>query len=587
MAKSANLMIRLGAQVSGALVGLKSVYSGLDNITRKVTGLSLVKLGGLVGLVTAGAGLTGVGVKILKLGANAETTRLAFQTMLGSVERGDAMMAKLDRFSNSTPYSGDQVNRAAKTLIGFGVAAGDVEGRLRAVGDVASGSGKDFNELTAIYGKVFAKGKADSEDLNQMVEAGIPIVKLLGEQYGKTGAEIYDMASKGEISASDIAKAFDQMSGKGGVYANMMEAQSQTVSGMWGAIVGQLEYAGSLIGEAIQPLVKSILSYFQGWADELVKMSQDGRMVQFLATVAYTAIDMGATIAKGFLYVKEYAVAVFGAIADAGAAVWYGVQGSAILAFVNVVKWVNIAWEQTSAVFTVIGRVAAILWDSFVSGVNGLCAKVVNLVLQAVNSVIGMLNRIPGVNIDMVEKPAFVEKMEKTAREAGARAAAEAQAVLSGKDFKDASAKAERKNAEWSGTEEQGKQLVDKSATAMQSVVDRFSNAAKNVESGGKAIDEFAGKATATVEKWQLDTQNRQAAQRNARLDEKKETPAETAAKAPKLKREKELSDSLTKIGGYNFGPNAIRSIDRERNKLLGDILEAVGKIDVRGGSLA
>ena len=224
--------------------------------------------------------------------------------MLGSIQAGDAMMAKLDRFSNSTPYSGDQVNRAAKTLLGFGVAAGDVESVLRKVGDVAAGSGKDFNELSSIYGKIFAKGKADSEDLNQMVEAGIPIVKLLGEEFGKGGDEIYDMAMKGQISAEAISAAFDKMSGKGGVYANMMDQQSKTVSGIWGAIVGQLEYAGSLIGEAIEPLVKSVLTYFQGWADEIVAMCQDGRMVQYIATVAYTAIDIDATVARHLLVAK-------------------------------------------------------------------------------------------------------------------------------------------------------------------------------------------------------------------------------------------------------------------------------------------
>ena len=76
------------------------------------------------------AGLTaGVGAgafALTKYGAAAEQTRLAFRTMLGSIADGDAMMAKLDRFSNSTPYSGDQVNQAAKTLLAFGVEAGDV-----------------------------------------------------------------------------------------------------------------------------------------------------------------------------------------------------------------------------------------------------------------------------------------------------------------------------------------------------------------------------------------------------------------------------------------------------------------------------
>ncbi len=114
---STSLIIRLGAQVSGAVTGIRSVYSGLDRVVQKVTSLSLVKVGSLVGLVTAGAGIGGVATKIFQLGARAETTRLSFQTMLGSIQAGDAMMAKLDRFSNSTPYSGDQFAKKATDTV--------------------------------------------------------------------------------------------------------------------------------------------------------------------------------------------------------------------------------------------------------------------------------------------------------------------------------------------------------------------------------------------------------------------------------------------------------------------------------------
>lgn len=584
---STSLIIRLGAQVSGAVTGIRSVYSGLDRVVQKVTSLSLVKVGSLVGLVTAGAGIGGVTTKIFQLGARAETTRLSFQTMLGSIQAGDAMMAKLDRFSNSTPYSGDQVNRAAKTLLGFGVAAGDVESVLRKVGDVAAGSGKDFNELSSIYGKVFAKGKADSEDLNQMVEAGIPIVKLLGEEFGKGGDEIYDMASKGQISAEAISAAFDKMSGKGGVYANMMDQQSKTVSGIWGAIVGQLEYAGSLIGEAIEPLVKSVLTYFQGWADEIVAMCQDGRMVQYIATIAYTAIDMGATVARQLLVAKEYGVAGFNAICDIGMAAFYGIQGSAVIAFAGIMKALNWAREQFNAVATVINRVYSATWNALLAGISGFWAATINLVLNGVNAVIGMLNKIPGVDIDLVEKPAFVRNLENFARSAGDTAKKEMQAVLSGQDFKEASRRAAAKNREWNSLEKTGSELNKKAYDRVLSAAGQFKQAAANIEAGKKTIDQFAKKATDTVAKWQAGTQQKQNERNNAKLDVKPEQPrAAAAGAAPALKRDRLMTDSLTKIGLYNFGPNSVKSIDRERNQLLGELLEGVNRINGRIGGV-
>ncbi|MBR4665246.1 MAG: tape measure protein [Lentisphaeria bacterium] len=582
-----NVMIRIGAHVSGAVGGIRGVYGALDSLTQKASSLAVVKFGSLISLATAGLGITGIGLKVAKLGAHAETTRLAFQTMLGSIEKGDAMMAKLDRFSNSTPYSGDQVNQAAKTLLAFGISAGSVEEELRKVGDVAAGTGKDFNELANIYGKVFAKGKADSMVLNQMIAAGIPIVKLLGEQYGKSGDEVYTMAEKGEISAKAISDAFAKMSGEGGVYANMMEKQSQTVSGMWGAIVGQLEYAGSLIGESIAPIVKKILAYFQGWADELVAMSQDGRMVQYLSTVALTAINMGATVVKAFVWIKEYGLAVFRAIGDIGVAVWYGMQGSAVLAFTGIMRGINYFWEYLKAVFSTIGRIYRMEFNGLLSLGASVFVSLVDVALKAVNAVIRALNKIPGVEIDTVKEPAFVGKVRKFAQEAGKKAADDLNAVLTGKDFKEATRNAQQKNSQWDATDAAAQQNIDRSSNSLNSAMEQFSAAGRNIEASGKKIDAFADRASDAITKWQQDEQQNLARRRNAKLDDKDKSSAPDNVKTKAVKPEKTVADSLTKIGLYgNFGSGQIKSIDRERNSILKDIRELLARKNEQTGEV-
>ena len=583
---ASDVLIRIGANAGAAVAAIKSVYAPLDRLTQKATSLAAVKFGGLLSLATAGLGITGLGVKVAKLGAHAETTRLAFQTMLGSIEKGDAMMSKLDRFSNSTPYSGDQVNQAAKTLLAFGVAAGSVETELRKIGDVAAGTGKiGLTELANIYGKVFAKGKADSQALNQMIGAGIPIIKLLGEQFGKSGDEIYTMAEKGEISAKSIADAFTKMSGEGGVYANMMEKQSQTVSGLWGAIVGQLENAGSLIGESIGPLVKKILTYFQGWADELVAMSQDGRMVQYLSTVALTAVEMGASVAKSFVWIKEYGLATFGAIGDIGTAIWYGMQGSAVLAFTGIMRSINYFWEYVKAVFTTIGRIYSMTFNGLLSVGANVFVSLVDVALKAVNAVIAALNKIPGVEIDTVKEPAFVGKVRKFAQEAGQKAAEDLNAVLSGKDFKDATANAQRKNRQWDSTDAAAQQNIDKSSNSLNRAMERFSEAGRNIDASGKKIDDFARKASDTITKWQADAQKTLAERRNAKGDERGSENAPDSLKTKAVKPEKMSVDQLTKIGLYgNFGTSEVKSIDKERNRILEDIRELLAK--QQGGTL-
>ena len=567
------LMIRIGARVSGALAGIRGVYGALDSLTQKASSLSVVKFGGLISMATAGMGITGLGVKVAQLGARAETTRLSFQTMLGSIEKGDAMVETLRNFSNSTPYSSDQVNQAAKTLLAFGISAGSVEKELRKVGDVAAGTGKDFNELAGIYGKIFARGKADSNDLNQMIGAGIPIVKLLGEQFGKSGDEIYAMAAKGEITAKSISDAFEKMSGKGGTYANMMEQQSNTITGLWGAVVGLLEDAGAAIGESIAPLVKKVLTYLEGWADELAAMSQDGRMVQYLSTVALTAVNMGAEVVKAFIRIKEYSSATFGAIGDVGSAIWSGMKGSAVLAFTGIMRGINYFWEYLKAVFSTIGRICRAVFNSLLVFWSNVFVGIVDSALKAVNAVIAALNKIPGVDIDTVKEPAFVGKVRKFAQEAGQKAADDMYEVITGADFADATKAARQQNSQWDAADAEAQKDIDRSGNSLLSATDRFSAAERSIESSGKKIDAFAERIGNAVAKWQQSEQETLIKRKNSKFDDKDKSSFADSKKKKNEKPENSVSDSLTKIGLYgNFGSNQIKSIDRERNQILKDI---------------
>ena len=370
---------------------VKQAVSALDQVTRRISKAAAAGVSWAAGKAAAAlkwgvagatAALAAGSVALGKYGSSAEDTRLAFRTMLGSMEDGDAMMAKLDRFSNSTPYSGDQVNQAAKTLLAFGVAAGDVENTLRKVGDVASGSGKDFNELSAIYGKVFAKGVMDTEAMNQMVEAGIPIVKTLGEMFGKSGTEIYTMAEKGEITAKSFERAFAQMSGSGGVFAGMMQKQSETVSGMWGAITGQIAYAASNIGEALLPVLKVVLGYLQSWADKIAEMSADGSLIQWFGKIAVSGVTAVGELIKWSVTLANHFAAAFKTIGAWGKVLWNGLKTGLlglitllVGAFEGIVNAALAAYNAVVRFFGGKGKEITWTWTKASAGVTADTAK--------------------------------------------------------------------------------------------------------------------------------------------------------------------------------------------------------------------
>ena len=583
-----NLIIRLGAKVSQATRGLRSVYSGLNNIVVKATSLKSVNFAGLIGLATSGVGITGVAMKVQQLGASLETTLMSFHTMLGSAEKGNAMLAKLNEFANVTPFSNAEIIQAGKTLLAFGIPAGNVEGLLKRLGDASAGSGKKIAELAPIFGKVFAKGKADTEALNMMTDAGIPIMDSLGKMYGKSSGEILKMAETGRITAGDVNKAFAQMTSSGGIFANLMEKQSKTSIGLWSTITGQISSAAMNIGESLQPLMQEVLTVLKGWSEELLRFSRDGRAIEYFSELALTAVNAASKIVKGYVWIREYGGAVFRAIGETGKAVWYGIQGSAILAFTGIVKGVNSLIEYVPAAFRTAGSVISGIWDGIKWAAGSAFAWVVNTVLNAVNGIVKMLNKIPGVDLKMVDKPKFLSQVEQFANEAGESAKRKFRDVANGKEFKEAEKRTAERNAKWSPTEQKGVSLVEKSTNGILTAAGQFGTAGENIRKAGVSIDAMTEKAIAKVTGWQAKAQA-ELAEKNRKGDVGKAQEITGAAKSETGKKLDRISmDSLTKIGLYgNFGGSRIPSIDLQRNKLLENILEKVGELKETGGLLA
>ena len=586
--KKASLTLVLNSRVTSALTGIKKIGGAVSNLALKVA--KPIMWGGTIAFGAASAAAAMAGKSILQFGSNAEQTRLRFQTMLGSIEKGDAMMSKLDRFSNSTPYSGEEVNKAAGTLLAFGIAAGNVEKTLRQVGDVAAGSGKNFNELAAIYGKVFAKGIMDTEAMNQMVEAGIPIVKTLGKMYGKSGNEIYKMAASGMISADMVSKAYDRMSGAGGVYNNMMAKQADTVRGIWDAVTGQLQYAAANFGESLLPLMKEGLTVLQDWADHIVAMSKDGRLVEYFATVATVAIDVGAATAKGSNFAWQVTKFTYTQIGNIAKGTWLGVQAGAMSAFANTCEGLNTAGNYIYAALQSIGRFFRMVFNGVSSTVATVMAGMINNVISAVNIAIRALNEIPGVDIGLVEKPAFVRQIEKFAQDAGAKARKDWQVISSGRDFKEAQTRAEHQNrAEFGSMRKSAEDKGDEAYRLLSEASKGFNSAVEGFNSSNKVIEEFGKSAKSKIASWadaaKSDLLKRNSAEKNVKFDSAAVNKSQGALAGNTAAKPKIPVDSLTRIGLYNFGRYSTRSLDKERNNLLREIADTL-KNDNNAGVL-
>lgn len=160
-----------------------------------------------------------------------QKTEIAFSTMLGSADKARVLMGQMVDLATKTPFSLQEVSAGAKQLLAFQVPANQVVDVLTRMGNIAAGLGVPLARLNLVYGQVMAKGRLMGDDLRQFTEAGIPMVAELAKKFNKTTAEITEMVSAGKIGFKDVQDVLFNLTNEGGMFFNLMEKQSASLSG--------------------------------------------------------------------------------------------------------------------------------------------------------------------------------------------------------------------------------------------------------------------------------------------------------------------------------------------------------------------
>lgn len=110
-----------------------------------------------------------------------------------------------------TAYGLGDAATTASQLVASGVKQGDqLTSVLKTVGDSAQISGRDFTEMGSIFSKVAASNKLQGEQVNQILDSGIPILQFLAKHYGITAEEAQEMVSSGKVDFENFAAAMQE-----------------------------------------------------------------------------------------------------------------------------------------------------------------------------------------------------------------------------------------------------------------------------------------------------------------------------------------------------------------------------------------
>lgn len=266
-----------------------------------------------------------------------------------------------------TAYGLDEAAGLAGNLVASGIKPGkDLERILKLVGDSAAISGREMSDMGLIWMQVASKGKLTGEDAMQLMEAGLPVWQMVGDQMNVTAAEAQDLASKGKVSFDVFAKAMEEKVGGAAL------ASGNTTAGAFKNMNAALGRFGAEVLKGVFPLIGPMFKGLTVGIDAATKAvgpfveAFSTRLVGGIKAVGDRVANFKKVLATDWITPDLVRALGLDPSSGLGAVVQEAIGG--VLAFKN--AWVAFDGEVTSSGFPGFMEEAAFKARSFVEWVG-------------------------------------------------------------------------------------------------------------------------------------------------------------------------------------------------------------------------
>lgn len=223
--------------------------------------VSLTKVLGVIGGVTA---LKNFVTELVNVRGQFQQLEIAFSTMLKGKEKADKLMSELVDIAAKTPFDLQGVASSAKQMIAYGSSAENVGDELVMLGNVAAGVGSQLSEIAYLYGTLRTQGRAYAVDIRQFAGRGIPIYEELAKVLGVTKDEVSGLVKEGKVGFKEVEQAFKNMTSESGIYYNLMQEQSKSLTGQLSNLGDAWDTMLNEIGKDTQGIASAGISGLKG-----------------------------------------------------------------------------------------------------------------------------------------------------------------------------------------------------------------------------------------------------------------------------------------------------------------------------------
>ncbi|HFK0897546.1 TPA: tape measure protein [Listeria monocytogenes] len=435
IAKSTGSLIKSGlvsgfnaakAAAKGAGAGMREALKNSVEKPAEQARFSILRLAAAFGLIAATKNVVGSAIGRVD---TIDTATKSLTVLTGSAKDAQLVMTDLTAAIDGTPIALDAVALGAKKMVAAGMKAANVKPVFTAIADAAYGVGngsESIDQMTDAISALQASGVAYADDINRLVDAGVPAWQILANSTGKSVGEMKKYVSEGSLESTRaiamLTKGIEEgttgMAGNTAKMAGLAKTAGNTISGSFAnmktaAVKSLANIAENLKGPIIQALdvAKNTFKQFAAVtaSPEFQKKLSD--LIQKIKEFIPVLIEWAPVLAKvaaGFVafniissvYSKVAGlVMAFRGLASSGTLLG-GIVNTVKGAFVGLKAALGSASVAFGVITAVIGSVVAVLYGMYTAfkentaGIKGFLSGMWDAVKNSFGKIVDVFKQI-------------------------------------------------------------------------------------------------------------------------------------------------------------------------------------------------
>lgn len=316
-------------QAIAAMKGIENATKGAEkevanlNLSFKGVSTAAVAVGGVIAnlatkaidqMAEAVSHLIGGG---LDLTAQIQNLTFQFQALLPVTQDAKKFLEQIGELSDKSPFEFPELANAAKNLLTFGINANDVEETLRVLGDVATASGANIEQLSLAFAKVSETGVLSGRELNEFRNNGIPIIQELSKELGVSTGAVRKLANDGKIDFKTFEQAITGLTKEGGFAFDSMNKKALTLDGSNKKLHDSTEGLQRLFGDNLAPVVILVRQGISSLIDQVTAFLKETDALDTAVKASIIGfellVDIGVILYNSFNGIR-FVVAEVGAV---------------------------------------------------------------------------------------------------------------------------------------------------------------------------------------------------------------------------------------------------------------------------------